>query len=128
MDDFCRKIKSGEPLNFPPLNPTQGCLKEASRLQLNVGEQGSVKMIEDIYQHAQLIHTGQFFYFRVRKTYSKNFVFQMNFLIVRLVGSSEDRFELLDRFQCPVEFLQKSSHRKPPPTQAKPQIEPISPT
>jgi len=104
MDDFCRKIKSGEPLNFPPLNPTQGCLKEASRLQLNVGEQGSVKMIEDIYQHAQLIHT------------------------VRLVGSSEDRFELLDRFQCPVEFLQKSSHRKPPPTQAKPQIEPISPT
>ena len=73
MDDFCQKIKSGKPLNFPPLNPTQGCLKEASRLQLNVGEQGSVKMIEDIYQHAQLIHTGQFFFdFHVRKTYSNN--------------------------------------------------------
>lgn len=125
MDDFCRKIKSGEPLNFPPLNPTQGCLKEASRLQLNVGEQGSVKMIEDIYQHAQLIHTGQFFFDIL---IPKTLYFHINFLIVRLVGSSEDRFELLDRFQCPVEFLQKSSHRKPPPTQAKPQIEPISPT
>lgn len=58
MDDILKRVRKGERLNLPPAQLNQGCPKETARLQSNLGEQGSVRLLDDIQINTVKIFQG----------------------------------------------------------------------
>ena len=95
MDHNIQKLRKGEKLNFPPSQLNQGCLKETSRLQSNLGEQGSVTLLDDIHKNTVKIYQGNFYICTVRDPKVYHF-FQQKML---------EKWDTLGTFTQKIPFL-----------------------